>query len=279
MKICYSRLTCTPKYRAKPKIGCGFLRERGIGRHQTDYGCIRETFYRFCVSANDANNTASNTRDLVAAVMSFFQPGSNSKRECNRVMCGGRIGTNFFRDLTQRILSNAKFVSVLFADRPCEFIAEIEQIIKACENNRVDSRAQHLVRDQLIKMIKCGALVCPENGVGSPPRHDTALSKSLPSKRARCLSPLKSVHPTTPVRKQSKKSLDRFTPKSTTEQIPPLRVADCLSWSSTFAECIVANDVVQNLDNYVGYSQMSPKLRDSAIRHRLTGFCFGYYCC
>ena len=186
------------------------MRERGIGRYATDYGEIRETFYKFSVDVDEpsSNNTASITSDFVVTVMSFLQPGSRSKRECTRVMCGGRLGTNFSRNLTKRILSNAQFVSVLFADRPCEFVSEIEQSIKACGDNRVDSRVQHLVRDQLMKMIKCGALVWPEAGVGEP-RHDISSSKSppipIPRKRTRCVSPLKSVHPTTPVRKKCEK--------------------------------------------------------------------------
>ena len=270
----YSRLTCIPNTGRSLNSDAAFYENVALVGMKPITDVSVKLFFRFSVNQSNASNTASNTSDFVTVVMSFLESESRSKRECTRVIRGGRLGNKFFRSLTQRLLSNPKFVSVLLADHICEYTAEIEQNIEACQENRVDSSAQQLVRDQLIKMIKCGALVWPEAGVGSPPRHDAINSESSPppSKRARCSSAVKAVHPTTPVRMESKHQVNRCTPKSTAGRIAPLRVADCVSWSSTFAEAIVSNDVVQNLDEYVGYSQLDTKLCDSAIKRRLKGF-------
>ena len=140
------------------KVGCGYTRDRGIGRISTDCGEVRETFYRFYDEPPSAQNTAANTSDFLTVVKNFLSLSNKTWRECTRVLKGSRLGNNCFRSLTQLLLSNPRCRGVLLADRTPAFLTTIQRLVSACENNCVLPESQHLVKDQLCKLIKAKVL-------------------------------------------------------------------------------------------------------------------------
>ena len=118
----YSRLTCIPNTGRSLNSDAAFYEVVTLISMKPITDVSVKLFFRFSVNQSNANNTASNTSDFVTVVMSFLESESRSKRECTRVIRDGRLGNKFFRSLTQRLLSDPKFTSVLLVDHVCECV-------------------------------------------------------------------------------------------------------------------------------------------------------------
>ena len=100
-----------------------------------------------------------------------------------------------------------------------------------------------------------------------------------PSKRLRSLTEAETTGvPATPV---NEKSRSQTTPSCSTRpmskepkstrplQAPALKVEDCRYWSACFTEAIVAEDVLDNLDLYLGFTTMPDDFVEAATKKRL----------
>lgn len=228
---------------------------------------MRETFYRFWGGTPNANNTAANTSDFVSMIEKFLSKSKKVRQECTRILQGSRLGNNSFRKITHTILTNVRFRGVLFADRPPTFESEIDGMVQDCECNCVDVRSQNLVRTQLCEMISVNALAWP--GI-----MNVTSAASTPFKRAKSSTEV----PTTPVNKQctsegtpsySTHPMSKESKSTHNLQLPVLKVEDCRFWSACFAEAIVAEDVLDNIEVYLGFVAMPEQFVEAATNRRL----------
>ena len=111
-------------------------------------------FYRFPKNTTNTRvvavgNSAANTQLLIEEL---DEVSTSDSRSIKSYLKGGE-GYTIFRDLSTRLLLDERIVSVIWADRPNQAIN------LRPEDGAATDKMCHAVRNQILKMLKAGAIV------------------------------------------------------------------------------------------------------------------------